>query len=246
MEKARQCLSDAVLYQPIVPRIAGREAYLAAFHAAEALLYERTGRIAKTHRGLRAQFSRLAKDEPSIDPTLSEFLGRGYELKSLADYGTGTEAAISAMTSMAAIATATRFVDYIADLLGRCQAAVQLAEVLCAAVARQEAPTRENLAALARRLFAPSTAPSVISRRAAAHRRASRPTSPAQNTRDRRGGDPSRHHVISELVRTEPHRAVVVAYVAGWCLRRSLQRRSVRPRFALAWRVCTQAESATT
>lgn len=55
LEKARQCLADAVLYQPIVPRIAGREAYLAAFHAAEALLYERTGRIAKTHRGLRAR-----------------------------------------------------------------------------------------------------------------------------------------------------------------------------------------------
>ena len=37
LDKARQCLADAVLYQPLVPRIAGREAYLAAFHAAEAL-----------------------------------------------------------------------------------------------------------------------------------------------------------------------------------------------------------------
>jgi uncharacterized protein (UPF0332 family) len=56
-----------VLYQPLVPRIAGREAYLAAFHAAEALLYERTAKIAKTHRGLRAEFARLSKDEPCID-----------------------------------------------------------------------------------------------------------------------------------------------------------------------------------
>lgn len=32
---------------------------------------------------------------------------------------------------------------------------MQLAQVLCAAVARQEAPTRENLAALARHLFGP-------------------------------------------------------------------------------------------
>jgi uncharacterized protein (UPF0332 family) len=55
--KARECLADAVLYQPLVPRIAGREAYLAAFHAAEALLFERIGKVAKTHRGLRARFA---------------------------------------------------------------------------------------------------------------------------------------------------------------------------------------------
>jgi len=52
LDKARQCLADAVLYQPLVPRIAGREAYLAAFHAAEALLHDRTGKIAKTHRSI--------------------------------------------------------------------------------------------------------------------------------------------------------------------------------------------------
>ena len=98
LEKARQCLADAIVYQPLVPRIAGREAYLAAFHAAEALVYERTGKIAKTHRGLRAQFARIVRDEPSIDKPISEFLGLAYELKSLADYGTGTEAAISFKT----------------------------------------------------------------------------------------------------------------------------------------------------
>jgi uncharacterized protein (UPF0332 family) len=49
MEKARQCLEDAQLYQPLVPRIAGREAYLAAFHAAQAIVYERGGKVAKTH-----------------------------------------------------------------------------------------------------------------------------------------------------------------------------------------------------
>jgi uncharacterized protein (UPF0332 family) len=76
LDKARLCLADATLYQPIVPRIAGREAYLAAYHAAEALIFERTGKIAKTHRGLRAQFARLARDEPSIDQAISEFLGR--------------------------------------------------------------------------------------------------------------------------------------------------------------------------
>ncbi len=117
LDKARQCLTDATLYQPFVPRIAGREAYLAAYHAAEALLYERTGKVAKTHRGLRAQFARLAREEPRIDRSLSEFLGRAYELKSLADYGTGAEASIPASTATAAVATAARFVDCIADLL---------------------------------------------------------------------------------------------------------------------------------
>ena len=88
-----------------------------AFHAAQALVYERTGKVAKTHRGLRAQFARFARDEPRIDQVLAEFLGRAYELKSLADYGTGTEASISFPTAKAAIETATRFVDCIARAL---------------------------------------------------------------------------------------------------------------------------------
>jgi len=96
----------------------GCEAYLAAFHAAEALLFERTGKAAKTHRGLRAEFARIAKDEPRIDQPMSEFLGRAYELKSLAEYGTGNESNISLVTAKAAVETATRFVDCIANLIG--------------------------------------------------------------------------------------------------------------------------------
>ena len=117
LDKARQCLADAALYDTMVPRIAAREAYLAAYHAAEALLYERTGKIAKTHRGLRAQFARVAKEESLIDQALVEFLGRGYELKSLADYGTGTEARISKETAASAIMTARWFVECIGALL---------------------------------------------------------------------------------------------------------------------------------
>ena len=117
LDKARECLADATRYQPIVPRVAAREAYLAAYHAAEAWLFERTGRIAKTHRGLRSQFARLAREAQGIDAVMVEFLGRGYELKSLADYGTGTEANISIATATAAIAQATAFVNCIADLL---------------------------------------------------------------------------------------------------------------------------------
>jgi hypothetical protein len=67
--------------------------------------------------GASAQFARFARGEPWIDQALAEFLGRAYELKSLADYGTGTEASISFPTAKAAIETATRFVDCIARAL---------------------------------------------------------------------------------------------------------------------------------
>jgi uncharacterized protein (UPF0332 family) len=104
-------------FQPLVPRIVAREACLAAYHAAEGLVSERTGKYARTHRCLRAQFARVAKDEPGIDQTLSEFSGRACELKSLSDYGTGVEAVISVTTANAAVATATRFVECVALLL---------------------------------------------------------------------------------------------------------------------------------
>ena len=89
LDKARECLADAIRFRPIGSRVAGREAYLAAFHAAQALIYEHTSRIAKTHRGVRAQFSRIAMDMDNLDPGLSRVLAHGYEVKSRADYGTG-------------------------------------------------------------------------------------------------------------------------------------------------------------
>ena len=65
LEKARQCLSNARAELDIkLSNDAGRNAYLAAFHAAQALIFERTGKIAKTHRGVHSEFARLAKQEP--------------------------------------------------------------------------------------------------------------------------------------------------------------------------------------
>lgn len=66
---------------------------------------------------MRAQFARIVKDEPRIDQPLAEFLGRAYELKSLADYGTGAESGITLATAEAPVETATRFVDRIISLL---------------------------------------------------------------------------------------------------------------------------------
>jgi hypothetical protein len=75
------------------------------------------GNIAKIHRGPRAQFARLAKGETRIDQAMVPFLGQGYELKFLADYGTGSETDISVATASAAVATATRLVECISSLL---------------------------------------------------------------------------------------------------------------------------------
>jgi uncharacterized protein (UPF0332 family) len=117
LDKARECLADARMYQVLVPRIAGREAYLSVYHAAAALVHDRTGKVAKTHRGVRSEFARLTRGDPRVDRALSEFLGQAYELKSIADYGTGSEAIISAETATAAIKTAARFIDCISSLI---------------------------------------------------------------------------------------------------------------------------------
>jgi uncharacterized protein (UPF0332 family) len=117
LAKAGECLRDARIFLPLVPRVAGREAYLAAFHAAQAVIHERTGQVAKTHRGVRAGFLMLTRDSATIDPELREFLGRAYELKSRSDYGTGEEAAVSAVTAAAAIAMAERFIQSVQVVL---------------------------------------------------------------------------------------------------------------------------------
>ncbi len=62
----------------LVGEDAGRNAYLAAFHAAQALIAERTGKDAKTHKGVHAQFARLTRNEPrlSLDCSSSRFTCR--------------------------------------------------------------------------------------------------------------------------------------------------------------------------
>jgi uncharacterized protein (UPF0332 family) len=92
LRKARESLAEArTIAAASVPRVAAREAYLAAFHAAEAYIFERESKTVKTHRGLRTQFSLLAKDDPQIPREFVRFLADGYELKSVADYGVGPD-----------------------------------------------------------------------------------------------------------------------------------------------------------
>ena len=118
LKKARQLLARArVILAAGIAEDAGRDAYLAAFHAAQALIAERTGRESKTHRGTHVQFARLTKDEPRFDAELQRFLPQSYHLKANADYETGSAAAIPIGQAGAAIETAERFIACIAELL---------------------------------------------------------------------------------------------------------------------------------
>ena len=68
-----------------IPDVAAREAYLAVFHAAKALVFERTGKTPKTHSGVRQAFGQVVVDE-GLDQDLGRFLARAYEYKTIADY----------------------------------------------------------------------------------------------------------------------------------------------------------------
>ncbi len=116
--KARKALDEARAVVKIeLPEAAGRAAYLAAYHAAQALIFERTGKIAKTHSGVRSEFARLAKDDPRIDRALPAFLAQAYNLKAVADYAVGSDVGVTLEEAEEAIMMASRFVDRIAALL---------------------------------------------------------------------------------------------------------------------------------
>jgi uncharacterized protein (UPF0332 family) len=78
---------------------------------------QHTDHIAKTHSGVRARFSQIAKDDPHFDPTLRAFLGRAYNFKAIADYETGSEADIPADQAAEAIEISRRFVDCVTATL---------------------------------------------------------------------------------------------------------------------------------
>ena len=118
--KARQSLDEAKQIAALMPlhHIVARTAYLAAYHAAEAYIFECTDKTVKTHRGLRTEFSRLARSEPRIDRKFLTFLVQAYEYKSIADYGVGsTVPPITAADAQESIDTAAQMIDRIAELV---------------------------------------------------------------------------------------------------------------------------------
>jgi uncharacterized protein (UPF0332 family) len=119
LAKARTTLADARTIAALpLPHIAAREAYLAVFHAAEAYIFEQTGKVAKTHGGVRSEFSRLARAEPRIARDLITFLGTAYQFKTRADYAVGSTAKpITPAEATAAIAATARFIDTVTQVL---------------------------------------------------------------------------------------------------------------------------------
>ena len=70
LDKARECLAKADGMLDRWPDEAGREAYLAGLHAAQALIVELTGEVMKRHRGVQRELARLTKDKPDFDQEL--------------------------------------------------------------------------------------------------------------------------------------------------------------------------------
>jgi uncharacterized protein (UPF0332 family) len=117
LDKAREALAKADGMLERWPDEAGREAYLAALHAAQALIVESTGKLVKSHRGVDRELGRLTKDEPRVDNELRAFLGRTYQLKVIADYEIGPGSTVSTETAAAAIMTSKRFVAKMVELI---------------------------------------------------------------------------------------------------------------------------------
>jgi uncharacterized protein (UPF0332 family) len=97
---------------------AGRAAYLAGYHAAQALIFEKQGRSPKSHSGVQAQFARIVKNYSAITRDVRAFLGRAYNLKAIADYETGPNAKVTVAQVTAALAAARQFVEAVAALMG--------------------------------------------------------------------------------------------------------------------------------
>jgi len=116
--KARNDLEEARKIVAIgLTTVAARSAYYAAFHAAEAFIIDRTGKVVKTHSGVRSEFARLAKDTPGIDLKFTIFLAKAYMYKEIGDYGIGPDAIVSLDAANEAIATTGQFIECITMVL---------------------------------------------------------------------------------------------------------------------------------
>ena len=118
LEKARELFDQAeTIFSVSLHEPAGRTAYLAGFHAAQALIFETNGHVYKNHGSVQAEFNRLVRNDPRVDNEIRAFLGRTYNLKRLADYLTGPGSHISAEMAREAIDSAKQFVECVEGLL---------------------------------------------------------------------------------------------------------------------------------
>jgi uncharacterized protein (UPF0332 family) len=117
LDKANNCLSRArIILAAGVGEDAGRDAYLAGFHVAQAVIRARAGRTAKTHRGVHRLLSQVARREPQL-AGLALFLSQAYNLKAVADYELGPGAGVPLDRASAAIDQAAEFIEQMTALL---------------------------------------------------------------------------------------------------------------------------------
>jgi uncharacterized protein (UPF0332 family) len=69
------------------------------------------------HAGVNSQFNLLTRGDPRVDAELRRFLPHAYDLKAVAGYEAGRGSIVPLERVEAAIVTARRFVDLIAELL---------------------------------------------------------------------------------------------------------------------------------
>jgi uncharacterized protein (UPF0332 family) len=120
LDKARKLLAEADAMLTIeLHDAAGRTAYLAGFHAAQALISERTGKTARTHKGVHTELHRLTRDDPSFGADLRSFLSRTFNLKAVADYETGPGSEVSPEQASAAVHEAKDFVAWFDSVLSK-------------------------------------------------------------------------------------------------------------------------------
>ncbi len=118
LDKARKCLAlGRGNLSGRNSNDAGRNAYLVAFHTAQAYIFIKQGKVAKTHRGVHSLFSQLASKDGRISKDLQIFVSQAYDLKAVADYEMGADSDIPFERSVAAIETAARFYDCIAAIV---------------------------------------------------------------------------------------------------------------------------------
>ncbi len=120
LDKALEDLDEARKILAIhLSKAAARSAYYAAFHAAEALIVERSGRIAKTHSGVRTMLADILANATSDQRALLSFLARAYKFKEIGDYGVGEGAVVTEAEATEVVEGAGRFIALVTSLLGK-------------------------------------------------------------------------------------------------------------------------------
>ena len=104
LDKARKLLIEAATMMTVdLNEAAARTAYLAGFHAAQAFISEKLGKVMKTHKGVQAELYKLTGDDAAFPPALRLFLSQAYNFKAIADYETGPGSEVSAERAATAL-----------------------------------------------------------------------------------------------------------------------------------------------